>query len=262
MSENSNTATINPLKARLKAGKPCVGILVTIPNVGMVQTLADAGYDWLFIDMEHGPITIESAHAMIAATKGTRSCPLVRVPWNVHWLVKPVLDAGAMGIIFPMIRSADEARKAVSAMRYPPGGQRGSGPFFAPARFGLDTAEYTARADEELFTLLLIEHRDAVDDIDNIIKVPGIDACLIAPFDLSMSYGFQDGPDHPEVQEAIERVERAVLPTSIALGGFTATAEAANEKIAKGYKLALTGYDIMLLRQATDALLNAIDRGD
>ena len=253
---------INPLKARIAAGKRSAGILVSIPSVGMVQTLADAGYDWLFIDMEHGPITIESAHAMIAATKGTRSCPLVRVPWNVPWLVKPVLDAGAMGIIFPMIRSADEARAAVDAVRYPPAGGRGSGPFFAPARYGLTTPEYVERSDDEIITLLLIEHRDAVDDIENIVQVPGVDACLIAPFDLSMSYGYRDGPAHREVQEAIARVEEVVLPTSIALGGFLASAEAANEKFAIGYQLALTGYDLMLLRQVTDKLLANLDRGD
>ena len=252
--------SVNPLKARLKAGKASVGILITIPNVGMVQTLADAGYDWLFFDMEHGPISIESTHAMIAATKGTRSCPLVRVPWNVHWLVKPILDAGAMGIIFPMIRSAAEAARAVDAMHYPPVGSRGSGPFFAPARFGLTTPEYVARSDDEIVTLLLIEHKDAVEDIENIVKVPGIDACLIAPFDLSMSYGYRDGPDHPEVHDAIARVEAAVLPTDIALGGFAATADAVNDIFSRGYKLALTGYDIMLLRQTIDALLSQIDR--
>jgi len=253
---------LNPLKARIAAGKPSIGILVSLPSVGIVQTLADAGYDWLFLDMEHGSFNMESMHAMVAATKGTRSCPLVRVPWNLHWLVKPVLDAGAMGIIFPMIRSADEAKEAVAAVRYPPVGRRGSGPFFAPARFGVSQAEYVARSDDEIITLLLIEHRDAVDDIERIVAVEGIDACLIAPFDLALSYGYRDGPDNPEVQAAIARVEEVVLPTNIALGGFLATAEAANEKIAAGYKLALTGFDLMLLRRATDQLLADINRGD
>jgi len=253
---------INPLKARIAAGKRSVGILVSLPSVGIVQTLADAGYDWLFIDMEHGSMNMESVHAMIAATKGTKSAPLVRVPWNVHWLVKPVLDAGVMGIIFPMIRSAEEAADAVAAVRYPPVGRRGSGPFFAPARYGVSQAEYVARSDEEIVTLLLIEHRDAVEDIERIVQVPGIDACLIAPFDLALSYGHRDGPNHPDVQAAIARVEEVVLPTKIALGGFLATAESANEKFAMGYQLALTGYDTLLLRRATDALLAGIDRDD
>jgi 4-hydroxy-2-oxoheptanedioate aldolase len=167
-----------------------------------------------------------------------------------------------MGIIFPMIRSAEEARTAVHSMRYPPAGGRGSGPFFAPPRFGLSPAEYTARSDDEIFTLLLIEHRDAVDDIESIVQVPGVDGCLIAPFDLSMSYGYRDGPDHPEVRDAIARVEAAVLPSEVALGGFAVTAEAANAMIGKGYRLVLTGYDILLLRQVTDRLLAGIERGD
>jgi len=253
-------ATVNPLKARLAAGGVGVGILVSMPSVGLVQTLADVGYDWLFIDMEHGPIGIESAHAMIAATKGTGAAPLVRVPWNVPWLVKPVLDAGAMGIVFPMIRSQAEAEAAVASLHYPPAGVRGSGPFFAPPRFGLSTEEYTARASEEIFSLLLIEHRDAVEDIERIVAVPGIDGLLIAPFDLAMSYGHRDGPDHPEVHDAVARVEAAVLGTRVALGGFAAEAEGANARIARGYRLILTGYDLLLLRRVTGELLGALRR--
>ena len=135
-STNDPETPINALKARLDADQPGVGIIVSMPSVQTTQVLANAGFDWLFIDMEHGPIDIASAHAMITATTGTRAAPLVRVPWNVHWLVKPVLDAGAMGIIFPMIRSAEEAERAVRAVRYPPRGRRGFGPFYAPLRFG------------------------------------------------------------------------------------------------------------------------------
>jgi 4-hydroxy-2-oxoheptanedioate aldolase len=134
MAAAANTG-INPLKARLAAGKPAVGLLVSMPSVHIAQVLAAAGFDWLFFDMEHGPIGIESAHAMITATSGSACAPVVRVPWNVHWLAKPVLDAGAMGIIFPMIRSAADAELAVRAVRYPPAGERGFGPFYAPARW-------------------------------------------------------------------------------------------------------------------------------
>ena len=138
---------INPLKARLAADKPAIGITVSMPSVHVTQVLATCGFDWLFLDMEHGPIGIESAHAMITATSGTGAAPVVRVPWNVHWLAKPVLDAGAMGVIFPMIRSAADAEEAVRAVRYPPTGQRGFGPFYAPLRFGLTMQTYADPAD-------------------------------------------------------------------------------------------------------------------
>ena len=253
---------INPLRARLAAGQPGVGLLVSMPSVHAVQVLAAAGFDWLFLDMEHGPIGIETVHAMIAATNGTRTAPIVRVPWNVHWLAKPVLDAGAMGIIFPMIRSAAEAEEAVRSVRYPPAGQRGFGPFYAPFRFGVTMQTYADPADEEILCILLIEHRDAIEDIEQIIKVPGVDACLIAPFDLAMSYGYRDGPDHEEVHAAIARAEQAILSSPIHLGGLALTADVANRMIGRGYRLILTGFDTLLLQRAAGDILGGIERGD
>jgi 4-hydroxy-2-oxoheptanedioate aldolase len=253
---------INPLKARLAANRPCVGITISMPSVHTTQVLAACGFDWLFLDMEHGPIGIESVHAMITATGGTRAAPVVRVPWNVHWLVKPVLDAGAMGIIFPMIRSAADAEEAVRAVRYPPTGQRGFGPFYAPLRFGLTMQTYADPADEEILCILLIEHQDAVDAIEQIVAVPGVDACLIAPFDLAMSYGYRDGPDHPAVQAAIARAEQAIVKSPAHLGGLALTGEVANAMIERGYRMILTGFDIRLLQQGAAAILSEIERGD
>ena len=260
--ESSTRRAINPLKARLAANRPCVGMTISMPSVHTTQVLAACGFDWLFLDMEHGPIGIESVHAMITATAGTRAAPVVRVPWNVHWLVKPVLDAGAMGIIFPMIRSAADAEEAVRSVRYPPTGQRGFGPFYAPLRFGLTMQTYADPADEEILSILLIEHRDAVDAIDPIIEVPGIDACLIAPFDLAMSYGYRDGPDHDEVRAAIARVEQAIVHSPVHLGGLALTGEIANAMIERGYRMILTGFDILLLQQGAAAILSGIERGD
>jgi 4-hydroxy-2-oxoheptanedioate aldolase len=257
-----SSSQINPLKARLDAGKPAVGLLVSMPSVHAVQILAASGFDWLFFDMEHGPIGIESAHAMIAATNGSRTAPIVRVAWNVPWLIKPVLDAGAMGIIVPMIRSAAEAEAAVRAIRYPPAGERGFGPFYAPPRFGLTMQTYPDPADREILCILLIEHKDAIDDIERVVQVPGVDACLIAPFDLAMSYGYRDGPDHDEVKAAIARAEAVIRDSPVHLGGLAVTADLANAMIGRGYRLILIGFDTMLLQRAAGEVLNAIDRGD
>jgi 4-hydroxy-2-oxoheptanedioate aldolase len=258
----SQPRVINPLRARLAANQPAVGIIISMPSVHTTQVLAASGFDWLFLDMEHGPIGIESAHAMITATNGTRAAPVVRVPWNVHWLVKPVLDAGAMGIIFPMIRSAADAEEAVRSVRYPPTGQRGFGPFYAPLRFGLTMQTYADPADAEILCILLIEHKDAIDAIEEIVAVPGVDACLIAPFDLAMSYGYRDGADHDEVRAAIARVEQIVVSSPVHLGGLALTGEIANAMIARGYRLILTGFDVVLLQQGAAAILSGIDRGD
>lgn len=251
---------INPLKARLDAGKPAMGVLQTMPGVNMTQVLAAAGFDWLFIDMEHGPINIESAHAMISATNGTQMAPIVRVPWNIHWLAKPVLDAGAMGVIFPMIRSAEEAEAAVRAVRYPPTGERGFGPFYAPLRFGHTMMTYVDPADREILCILLIEHKDAVEDIDRIVEVEGVDVCQIAPFDLAMSYGYREGVDHAEVQDGIARVEEVVLGKGVHLGGLGMDTDTANAQIERGYRLLIGGFDCALVQKSAAALLEGINR--
>ncbi len=253
--------TINPLRARLDNGEPALGALVSMPSVHVVQTLAHAGFDWLFLDAEHGPIDIESLHAMIAATGGTSATPVVRVAWNQHWLVKPALDAGAMGIIFPMIRSAAEAEAAVRSVRYPPVGERGFGPFYAHMRFGVSMQDYADVADREVLCMALIEHRDAVDDIEAIAAVPGLDACLIAPFDLSMSYGHRDGADHDNVRAAIARVEEVLLPAPVHVGGLALDAPNARALIARGYRLIVTGFDVLFLQRAAGEILDGIRGG-
>ena len=250
---------LNPVRARLKEDRPCIGILVTMPSVPLTQTLAAAGFDWLFIDMEHGPLDIASVHAMIAATGGTRTAPFVRVPWNLPWLCKPVLDAGAMGVVFPMIRTAEEARRAVSAVRYPPAGERGYGPFYAPPRWGLTTAEYVAAADEEIVVMVLIEHREAIENVESILAVPGVDVAFIAPFDLALSYGKREGPDE-EVQAAIAEAERAILASDAHLGGLALDADQANRMIERGYRMLAMGYDALLIERASADLLGGIRR--
>ena len=260
MNAEKTDRPINPLRARLEAGKPGIGMLVSMPSVATAQVLAHAGFDWLFLDTEHGPIGIESVHAMIAATQGTRASPLVRVPWNHHWLVKAALDAGALGIIFPMIRSRSEAEAAARAVRYPPAGDRGFGPFYAPLRFGVPMGDYADPADREILCVLLVEHRDAIEDIEQIVRVPGVDVCLIAPFDLSMSYGHRDGWDHDEVRSAVARAERAILASDVHLGGFATDNDLANDMIARGYRVILTGFDTLLLERGARAILDGINR--
>ena len=254
------TGVLNPLKARLDAGQAGIGVLVSMPSVPTVQILATAGFDWLFIDMEHGPIDVASAHAMITATTGTGAAPIVRVPKNLHWLVQPVLDAGAMGVIFPMIKNAQEARSAVAAIRYPPTGVRGFGPLYATRRFGTDFNGYPDLADREIMSILLIEHKEAIENIAEIVAVPGIDACFIAPFDLAMSFGYRDGPDHPEVHRAVAAAEHAILKSKTTLGGLALDVGLANSMIRRGYKLILGAFDTQLLDRGAAAILNAVDR--
>ncbi len=117
--------TANRVKALLKAGKPAIGASMVIPSPPAAEILAQAGFDWLWIDMEHAALNLETAHRMIQATQGTDTVPIVRVGWNLHWLAKPVLDMGAMGVIMPQVSSKEDAADAVKAVRYPPEGVRG-----------------------------------------------------------------------------------------------------------------------------------------
>lgn len=250
---------VNPLKQRLRAGKVITIAVITMPSVAATQIWSRSGIDMLVIDMEHGPIDLTSAHSMITATTGTDAVPLVRVPWNVSWLVKPVLDAGAMGIVFPMISDADEAEAAVRSVRYPPQGERGWGPFYAPFRWNLPLAGYVDIANDEVFTLVLIERPEALENIDEIIRVPGIDMLLIAPFDLATIMGYANEPTHPEVRSAIAIAEEKILRSGIPLGGAAPSPAVANQMIHRGYRGIVLGFDWLVLQRAAASLIDGID---
>ena len=254
-------ATINPLKRRLQADEAAAGVLITMPSVNLAQVLAGAGFDWLFIDMEHGSIDTAAMHHLIAATAGTACAPLVRVPRPDLALCKPALDAGAMGLIFPMICTAEQAAATVRCINYPPTGDRGWGPFYAPTRWGLPgPMEYFEVANRELANIVLVEHIDAIDNIEAIMAVQGIDVAVIAPMDLAVSMGHPGDRDHPEVVAAIERAEKAILASPAALGGMALSSAEANAKIARGYRFLVMGYDVMLIQQIASRLLDGLER--
>lgn len=255
---NPSSVFRNPLKARLAAGKAITVAMVTMPSVAAMQIWARSGVDALCIDMEHGPIGIEAVHAMVAATGGCHGVPIVRVPSNVPWLVKPVLDTGAMGVIVPMIEGPDDAAAAVRAMKYPPAGERGWGPFYAHVRWDESLPDYVAKASDELFTILLIERPEAIARIDEIVKTPGVDMYVIAPFDLSVIMGYPGQTTHPEVQAAIGRAEAAILKSGVPLCGAAFSAEAANRLLEKGYRGLFVGFDWMVLQRAASGLLEGI----
>lgn len=250
----------NPLRAKLDAGEPIIGTIVSMPSPQLVQVLAGCGFDWLMIDLEHGVIGVEAMQQMVTATAPSGCVPLVRVAWNVPWLVKPALDSGAFGVVFPMIRTAEEARLAIASCHYPPKGERGWGPFYAPSRWGVSAFDYTKAADACMLKIFLIEHIDAVRNIEEILAVPGLDAAIIAPFDLSTSLGKPGAFDDAEFLEAVDRAERVILRSKVVLGGLAATAERANAQLAKGYRMILMAYDVLLIENAMKGLLTAITR--
>jgi hypothetical protein len=170
------------IKERLREGPPLSGYLNLIPSPVATQALATAGADVVMIDQEHGPIGAESVHAMVAATAGTGCSPWVRVPSIDEPATKSALDAGAEGIMFPLIRTAESAAECVALTRYPPEGRRGFGPFVGHSRWGVDLFDYLPKRGGETVCAILIETRSAIEHLEEICRVEGIDCMTIAPF--------------------------------------------------------------------------------
>jgi 4-hydroxy-2-oxoheptanedioate aldolase len=196
-------AAVTGIKERLKDGKdPLTGFLNLIPSPVATQALAAAGADVVLIDQEHGPIGPEAVHAMIASTAGTLSSPWVRVPRRDEAFVKTALDAGAEGVLFPLINTAENAAECVALTRYPPRGRRGVGTVRCAFTMGRQPIRLLGPA-RQTVSALLIETRSAIDNLPEICKVEGIDCMTIIPFDLSTDLGVSGGFDAPEVIEAV-----------------------------------------------------------
>jgi len=250
----------NRFKQLLAEGKPAIGTMIQLPSAPVVEVLAQAGFDWLVIDSEHGPIDVESVHAMIRATSGTPVTPTVRIARNLDWLAKRVLDVGALGVMMPGVNNADEARAAVQSVRYPPQGNRGFGPTFAGLRWNLAGGDYARLANETVMAIVQIEHIDAVQRIDEILAVPGIDVALIGPYDLSGSMGLLGQVAHADVQGAIDRVLRAAQKAKVAAGIFAVSAGEVNRYIAQGFRAILVGVDVAFLAAGAQGILGQIKR--
>lgn len=250
----------NRLKTLWREDRTALGVLVTIPSVAIIQVIARAGLDFVFIDMEHGPIDVAALHSMIAATQGTQLVPLVRVGALEPWLAKLPLDLGALGVCFPMIDSRSAAETAVRAVRYPPRGERFWGPFYAALRWGASPQEYTQVADDEVLSIGMIEHIGAVESIAEIVATPGLDVAIIGAGDLSTSMGLQGRTSHPEVAAAVGRIEGSIRDSGVILGGVAIGAEKINAMIARGYRALIVGFDWHLMDQGLAATLIGVER--
>lgn len=202
----------NTVKRLLKEGKPAIGTWLNFPCVNSAEAMAYAGWDWVTVDMEHGPIDFEMLNNMFMAIASANSIPMCRIPDNDPVYIKRILDAGAMGIVVPMVNSAEEAANAVRYAKYPPEGVRSAGG--GRWRFGLaggNAADYMNAANDEILVIVQIEHIDAVDRAEEILSVPGVDACFIGPNDLAWSMGLGKGAGEkdPSHADAVARVAAA-----------------------------------------------------
>jgi 4-hydroxy-2-oxoheptanedioate aldolase len=236
------------LKERLKTGELLRGVVNVIPSAVATQAIAAAGADFVMIDREHGPIGQESLHSMLAATAGTDCAALVRVPSIDEGQVKGALDAGAEGIVFPLVRTAADAERCVSFVTYPPEGLRGWGPFVAHSRFNTTLVDYANDVGPQVTCCLLIETPEAVENVDAILQVPGVDLAVVAQFDLSAALGVLGQFESPVFIEAVNAVERAAAANGMPLGGAALTAEQTGSLITKGYRVLFHGFDVLMLK--------------
>jgi len=247
------------LRRALAAGRPTLGYLVTMPSVPLVQTLARTGVDWLMLDMEHASVGIESIAAMIAATAGTPVTPLVRVPGTRPEVVKPVLDGGALGVVFPQIATRADAEATTQSVRYAPAGRRGYGPTYAALRWGLSNLDYLKAANDAVVNVVLIESLAGVEALDEILGVAGLDVVAIARGDLSENLGVAGQPDHPRLREVVARAEAKILARAgAALGGIAFSADDARAMIERGYRFVVLGSDAGLIASAAQRMVQAI----
>ncbi len=210
------------LKEKWRRGEPSALVWVTLADPAAAEILAGAGFDAAIIDAEHCPFNPNVLQSLMMAFKGSSTVPIVRVPIADQWVIKAILDIGACGILLPLIRTADEARAGVAACRYPPHGIRGVAARRA-ADYGREFQGYLALADEAILRIVQIETAQAVENLDQILAVDGLDAILIGPADLSASLGHLGDILHPQVQRTIahivERARRANVPVAIAPPG-------------------------------------------
>jgi 4-hydroxy-2-oxoheptanedioate aldolase len=241
---------MSSVRERLRTGKVPLSFFVNlIPSPVATQALAAAGADVVWIDQEHGPIGPESLHAMVASTAGTPCSPWVRVPGCDEAAATTALDTGAEGIVFPLITTAESAAECVALTRYPPRGRRGWGPFVAHSRWHVELFDYLGQRGGETVCTILIETRSAIDNIEEICKVEGIDCLVIAPFDLSTDLGVSGRLDAPELVAAINHAERVILEAGVPLGGAALTKEQTRALVEKGYRLLGHQFDVLILKQ-------------
>jgi 4-hydroxy-2-oxoheptanedioate aldolase len=237
---------INRVKELWQRGEVAYGAWLSIPSSLSTEALARVGYDYVCIDLQHGLIDYPAAAEMLVAISGTGATPFVRVPANDPAAINRALDAGALGIIVPMIHSSDDAYQAISACRYPPDGIRSYGPVRASMTWGPD---YFETANDLVLCVPMIETRQALEEIEAIISLPGLNAIYVGPNDLSLSMGLSPGPDNEGIyQDAYRAIIKSCLAHGI-VAGIHGTADLAPKHVGNGYRMVTVSSDLGLLRR-------------
>jgi 4-hydroxy-2-oxoheptanedioate aldolase len=245
--------TRNAFKHAIAAGKLQIGLWCSLCSNIAADIVADSGFDWLLLDSEHSPNEIPDLLSQLQASRGGTASPVVRPPWNDPVLIKRVLDIGAQTVLLPYVQHPEEAERAVASVRYPPAGIRGVAAASRASRYGRVT-NYLKNADAEICTLVQVETRSALDQLEAIAQVDGVDGVFIGPSDLSASFGHVGNPQHPEMQGVLQDAVRRLKAVGKPAGILTGNEDEARRYIDWGYTFVAVGTDVALLARGADGL--------
>lgn len=237
----------NPLKQKMAAGQNVLGLLNSVPSPWLVEMIGYAGYDFVILDMEHLAVNPETVESLVRAAECAGLIPLIRVPACVPDVITRALDTGALGVVVPRVNSPEQARQVVRASRYHPLGERGITGGRTTGFGTLDLGSYMERANREILVVLMIEDREGVERIDEILAVPGIDWVLEGALDMSQSYGVPGDAQHPDVQAALQRIATACQRHGVAFCALPRLPEQAAQWRQEGVRAMLLGEDRGLL---------------
>ena len=243
----------NAFKHAIAAGKLQIGLWSSLCSNIVAEIIGDSGFDWILLDTEHSPNEVPGLLSQMQALGRGTATPIVRPAWNDAVLIKRILDIGAQSLLIPFVQSPEEAKRAVAATRYPPAGIRGITGSGRASRFGR-VKDYLKKADDEICLLVQVETRQALDQIEAIAAVEGVDGVFIGPADLSASFGHIGDAQHPEVQAAIEDAARRLKKVGKPAGILTPVEAEARRYIDWGYGFVAVGADLGLLAKHADAL--------
>ncbi len=249
----------NKLKQRLQAGETTFGTWISSTSPTVLDVLRNLPIDWFVLDMEHSPITVETVAQMITVLAGAEALPLVRVGEADQALIKNVLDSGGGGVVVPLVNTGEDAERVVQLCSYPPLGVRGVASTRA-ARYGFDSARYLRNANDENLIVAQIETRTALDNLDGILNVKGIDVAFVGPSDLTMQLGLIDDRSNPRVAEAMELVVRACREHGKVAGVMASSVEEARKAVERGFGFISLASDLRYLTYGAREFLKAAGR--
>lgn len=248
---------VNTLKSLIRQEQPAIGSWIGFADPYSVELMADVGFDWLLIDTEHFPLDRQSLKTILVSMKGSPTVPVVRLASNSQDHFQTALDLGALGVVVPMVNSGADASRAVQFCRYPPDGSRGFAPVRA-SRYFQDLEKYAKEANEQIALIVQVETPQAVENIEEIFSVRGIDGIFIGPADLASFMNVVTQTNHPDVESVLERLIQRARAHRMPFGLPTWTPEECESYVKRGAQLLTIGSELSFLANAARSSLSAV----